>query len=375
MALEFLYIDDEEENVLEPLVQAINSDPRIHLIVEHPSLRGLEVNNLSEALNEFDGLILDWRLDDIVLPDGSSRYPFNAGALAQEFRTKQTENLVKPIPIILWSTEEKLRKSYSGNQTGQDLFDAVYFKSQIGEDTGTIQNQMLSLALGYQFLNNLHRAEIGTPGLVLQTEPAHLDIRLKQHIKKSSPIHDHAGFILKEMIKRPGLLIDETLLAARLGLDIEQSNDWGNLLDKIPGGCRYVGPFHEAWPRWWTKCIEQTWWRSLQEPQRPLSTLDAKDRVSIIKEKLALKHLTAATPIRPEYNKKFYTICEYYQRPLDPVDGVIIDEPEPEPWQDRRYLSMDAALERRGEDNGIFPHVTEETRLTEIKKVRTSKDE
>lgn len=375
MALEFLYIDDENEEVLEPLVQAINKEPRINIEVEHPCLRGLDIKSLGAALNGFDGLILDWRLDDIVASDGASRYPFTAGALAQELRTKQTEKQAKPIPIVLWSTEEKLRGLFSGDQTGHDLFDFVFYKSRISEDTTTVQNEMISLALGYQLLNDLPGEEMGLPSLMLQTEPEYLDTRLKQHLKTSSPIHDHAGFILKELIERPGLLVDDKLLAARLGIDIEQSHDWGNLLGKLPGECRYEGPFNEAWPRWWTKCIEQIWWRSLQEPQRPLSALEAEDRVSIIKDKLALAHLIAATPICPSYNKKFYAICEYNQRPLDPVDGVIIDEPEPEPWQDRRYLSLDAALERRGEAIGIFPHVTEETRLSEIKKVRTSKDE
>lgn len=375
MPLKYLYIDDEEQGLLEPLTQAISADPQIEIAVEHPSSRGLEIDELSAGLSEFNGLILDWRLDDIAMPDSDTRYPFSAGALAQELRTKQTEGQVIPIPIVLWSTEEKLRASYLGDQTGHDLFDAYYFKSKIAEEPSMVQNQLLSLASGYLQLNELSSEERGDPGVILQTEATNLDTRLMQHLRANTPAHEHTRFILKEMIERPGLLIGEQLLAARLGIEIEKSGDWERLLNALPDECSYQGPFREAWPRWWAKCVEQSWWRSLNDLQGPLSALEADERVARIIEQSGLKQFTPTSPIRPEYGKKYYAICEYYKRPLDPIDGVIIDEPEPEPWQDRRYLSLDAALERRGEDDDLFPHVTEKERLSEIRKARTSGDE
>ena len=120
--------------------------------------------------------------------------------------------------------------------------------------------------------------------------------------------------------------------------------------------------------------VEKKWWRSLAEDISPLSILGASERVNKLKELIGLKRLVAATPIKDFYGDHFQTICEYSRKPLDPIDGVIIDEQDPLPWQERRYLSIDAALERKGTNDGLRPHPTEVERLKEIKKSRSEED-
>jgi hypothetical protein len=192
-----------------------------------------------------------------------------------------------------------------------------------------------------------------------------LDVRiLERFTAYVQPIYEYARFILREMIERPGPLISELLLSARLGISITDSKQWNLLLQQLDR-YKYLGPFSNAWKRWWAAGVEKEWWPSLKGVTTSLSILTGEERVEIIKNATGIKNLKFADPIKANYHSRYYTICEYYQKPLDPIDGIIIKEKEPEPWQDRRYISLDVALERRSEK--CIPHPTEIPRLKELK--------
>jgi hypothetical protein len=178
------------------------------------------------------------------------------------------------------------------------------------------------------------------------------------------PIHLLVRFILNELLERPGPLINKELMLARLGVDVESPSTGLSKLDKALLPYKYIGPFSEAWPRWWSYGIEQEWWLSLKNASQPLGFLSADERVKIINADLRTK-LVSATPFQANYQNRFYTVCEHFHCPLDPIDGVIIDEPEPEPWQERRYLSLKAALERLFDKAQLHP--TEKDRLKALR--------
>jgi hypothetical protein len=331
-----------------------------------------------EVLHEYDGLILDWRLDKIANSE-SKRATFRAAALAQEIRTRATEGEYRDLPIVLWSTYENLKVSYYADDTSHDLFDYKHHKDKLGDSADAVRKELLSLAEGYKRI----RATEGAMGkmkkmLTLEDEVYNkLDPRFTQRFlpNQSVPAHEYARFILKEAILKPGLLISEGLLAARLGVDAESSSDWKALLQKLPSNAKYKGAFHEAWPRWWSYLVEKEWWRSLAPKLRPLSRLPADKRVELLKRFTELEGLVAAQPIKEYYWTRFQTLCEYHQKPLDPIDGVIIREEEPQPWQQRRYISIDVALERKGEAKNLRPHPVELERLREIKESRSENGE
>lgn len=54
-------------------------------------------------------------------------------------------------------------------------------------------------------------------------------------------------------------------------------------------------------------------------------------------------------------------------KPLDPIDGLLVSGRPPEPWQDKCYLSIKAALERVGRNEGLKVHPLERSRLSELK--------
>lgn len=368
MAIKYLYIDDEDQATLGSYIRAVSGVGQLKIVSEPPKHFDEQVRHLLEVSKQYDGVILDWQLDDIATPDGKA-VAFRAGALAQEMRTRETSKEIKPLPIVLWSTKPKLQKSYSSDKTSHDLFDSKYDKETVVEDAERVQLELISLAEGYKkIVSQKAQFQIYT---ILDIDEERLGRVHRSLIKAfptaEQPVHSHARFILQELILRPGPLINDELLAARLGIDKDRSSDWKKLLTRILRKGEYSGPFSDAWPRWWSDYVEKQWWHSLSAKSPALSSLNARQRVEQIRTATKLRKLQAAEPISRSYSDYFQTICEFSRRPLDPVDGVLIDEPEPKAWQNRRYISIDAALERRGEVDGLRPDISERERLKEIR--------
>jgi hypothetical protein len=357
------------------------SVPALEIQVGHPTSFSGQTDSFLQKLKDYDGLILDWKLNQLA-DSYKQKSSFHAATLAQEIRTRGTEKTLKEIPIVLWSTHQKLVESFLGDGTAHDLFDRRYEKEEIGEnilfadETG---KQLIALSEGYKSIIVALKAKGNSFQKVLQVSKSQLeelDLRFVSHFEsqKNPPAHEYARFILHEVIDRPGVLIDEMLLAARLGIDFKASSDWTKLLEEFPTTASYRGVFSEAWPRWWSHVIETQWWPKLDKPARPLSLLPAKERVGIIQRATGLLNLIPARSIESRYGERYTTICQVYKQPLDPIDGVIIAEPEPKAWQQRRYISIEAALKGSGEDQNIFPNVVERERLNKIKESRKSHD-
>ncbi len=368
MAIKYLYLDDEEVTTVKPYRDiVVRHSKELHIDIEHPAT----FQNYSALINKlkgYQGLILDWRLDEISSKTEKKKADFRAATLAQEIRTRETEKKISPLPIVVWSQESRLKRSYQGDFTSHDLFNLVYKKEFIIDNPRIVHDQLLSLALGYKHIDKFKSAnrKFKLSDLLI-TKDSYVDIRVQEYFSSTArTVHEIARFIIQELLHRPGLMIDERRLASRLGIDKDVSKDWSKILDLVEK-YKYLGPFGEAWERWWAFGVEKEWWLPTSGQDSPISLLNAMERVEIIKKKTGLKNLIVAKPIKPKYHTRFYTICEYTKKPLDPIDGVIIAEKEPQPWQERRYISLDTALERR---EGYDPHPTELERLKNLRRTR-----
>jgi hypothetical protein len=385
MTYKYLYLDDETMPSMASFKRVVEGDTgEISISPEHPRVldelvreltRTLRAKSLKETLTSYNGIILDWRLDDKPDAPDTHSVHFRAGALAQELRTRSTSGDIKDVPIVLWSTVRKLKESFDKDNTSHDLFDLMHLKPSIGETADRIRTELIALAAGYEQISqarNTPRASFRTIIAVNEQEFALLDPRFGFRFDniKSNPTHEIARFLLKQAIFRPGPLIDETLLAARLGIDPskEASPGWEQLLAKLSSEAEYHGPFRHAWPRWWSAVVDELWWPSLAKKSPPRGLLGASDRVAFISQATGIQGLSPAVPIRPEYSDRFETICEATRKPLDPLDGVLLDDLDPRPWQAPRYLSLNAALFREGEDRGLRPHALERARLHQLRK-------
>ena len=364
----YLYLDDAERYQLEPFTEPINrlaDGPSIEL--RRPKKFDGQVEDL-KTLGDFDGLILDLLLHQIANEQGE-KANYRGTTLAQHLRTLGTEGTLKEFPIVLWSDAEKLEKAYNSDASAHDLFDMTYRKEMLEEEGSRthVARQLEALVTGYRLIRQL-RAANGQLYKFLGLESAGtLDPRINDFFNqgKRAPIHEYARFILRELLLVQGVLIDEETLAARLGIDVEASNDWEKL-KALLGLSAYQGVFKEGWPRWWASGIE-TWWRSLNGATPVLRSAPAAERVSLIGKYTKLQNLSAVLPIGEGYSTACWTICQATHKPLDPRDGLIIDRSNARLWQDKLYVSLKAELTSERKLAGLKLDPLDKERLPRLK--------
>lgn len=264
------------------------------------------------------------------------------------------EKEIRSFPIVLWSINERFISSFYGDDTSHDLFDAIYGKDeQVLKQPQLVAKQMISLAAGYQVIELPEindQTSIRCLGLaendLVGVHAAFLDEYLLAMETQSR--HEVAYLLLSDLIRVPGLLVEEAIIAARLGVDIEKSNDsWIKIQGHFDSAV-YRGPFGDGWPRWWWFRIED-WWNSLSEKQPNLRRLTAEERIQLLNNLFKL-NLVAARPIQPEYSTKFFSLCVATRQPLDPTDGLRVTKRDRKSWHDTSFVSAHAALERIEKD-------------------------
>jgi len=367
VTIKYLYIDDEDEVGTRPIVDALmGTNDELSIELRRPEEFSKDLR--AAADEKPDGLILDLRLDLVPGPGGQVA-DYRAPSLAQEIRTRASGRELVDLPIVLWSTQVKMSQSFNRDGTGQDLFDLTYAKEDVGLRPVQVARELIAVAEGYQTIatilaettseNSRMRLALG-----LGPEPI-LDARIAERFSgKDAPVHEYARFLLQEVVCHPGALLDELRLAALLGIDCAKSDDWPALMTSLDGS-RYSGVFSQSYFRWWRTAIDR-WWSGLKGGKRAIRLLTARERVEVIMANLGLKGLTAADPIQVGYSDRFSTICEGTLRPLDPADGFRIRSKEPEPWQEQKYISAYAALERIGYVGGLRVHPLERDRYEEL---------
>ena len=342
MAIQYFYIDDDPNS--HDKIQGFECDNLVIKAVQHQDSWEEQLNYLKTNEQPLDGLILDLKLDD--LPNNHhKRAEFRGTALAQEIRTRQKEGGLKGFPIILFSANDKVQLALENS--GKDLFDICIDKSDVSSESFTVYRpQMIALVNGYSKLLSAKNDDD-----IFCTDSSLLDSRFLSEFDnlKSSPIHIQSRFLITELLEKQGLLLTEDVLAARLGIDKEKSEDW-NLVKKEIGDAQYNGAFSEGWTRWWMHLIDK-WWSKSLKADVSLRSSSAKERVERIREFLHLNNLTVADRIDKSNSDEFWTVCMAYNRPLDPVDGLLIQgQDNLYPWQEPAYVSIDAALKRRNID-------------------------
>ncbi|MCW3071981.1 MAG: hypothetical protein JWO44_1871 [Bacteroidetes bacterium] len=357
-----LYIDDENDETTAAIADGLKIHDLIDIEFEEPKDFKTQKQIIEQRLNNYDGIILDLRLDGKKLD-----ISYNAPALAQEIRLMAAEGVIKSCPIILCSTDDKMRATYEVDRTSHDLFDYKFTKEE-SPPWAKFAKKIASLAKGYQdLLSSAYSFEKILSRSDLQT----LDHRIFEKFlnnEKNFPASEYAGFIIKDLFHQPGPLIKERLLAARLGVDIAKSGQaWVDLLTGLFKPAKYQGVFSDGWDRWWADTAISIFKEASKK--RP-SMLKASDRVKILIELTGLSNLVAADPMPRAISTNFWTVCEAYKTPLDPLEGFKIHTTiEPKSWQEDRYISLEAVLNKKGPK----PHSSEANRIKLIKESLASK--
>lgn len=348
----FLCIDDQQDQSIDMLLQLLsNTDKALLFDRKTPIDIGEQIRQISDAskTNERFGLLVDLRLDQEA-DSGGAKVQYRGPTLAQELRTRMAEGDIRPFPIVLWSINEKFLKSYYGDDTSHDLFDAVYGKdAEITKSPQVVCRQMISLAEGYRLISSakqdgtLSYSILGLTEDELDGVNAAFMGQFVDTVEKSAT-HEVCLHLLSDLIRPSGLLVDENTVAARLGVDPTSSgSEWHKILNTLEVG-KYTGPFGNGWPRWWWFRIED-WWSGLQPKMLNLRRIGAKERVDLLNKLLGVT-LKPATPIKATHSDKFFTLCVATGEPLDPADGLRVSMPVMRSWHDVLYVSAYAALNR-----------------------------
>lgn len=359
MITTYIYIDDDKLSDAQEKVQGFEQSNLRIITSQHKGTWESQMSFIMENEKTLDGLLLDLRLDDFPNENGD-RANFRGTSLAQEIRTRQKEGGLKSFPIILFSGNDKLEKSLENS--GEDLFDICIDKGKVYSQTfDELTPKLVSLSDGYKKLS-LKKSISEILGINQSEVDERFIAELSDLINK--PSHVITRFIINELINKHGLLIDEQILAARLGVDIKSSSDWEMVLKSLES-TKYNGIFSNGWHRWWMPLVEN-WWKTINT-QNYLQSTPASQRVKLIKEHLNLKNINAAKRIEKADSEEYWTICKGYNSPLDPIDGLMIEGQENlYPWQDAQYVSIEAALKRKNNQAWKKVAKLEEERLKEL---------
>lgn len=363
MSCNYLYIDDEEQDRVQQYVDALQKHDELKITRIQP----IEFSKLIKEIleTEVDGILIDWKLDERIQED----VVYKAGEVAQSLRSRSIENEEYAKPIILISTDEKLEKTYSLDETSHDLFDHVYTKGGVVDAGVQVAQELIYFTDSYSALKKYKKEKKEIIEILGLEDEKNLDSRIKGNLltkdETLKPVHECARFIINDLLQIPGLLIDEYVLKARLGLNNEEEEEnWESFKKEELNKFKYVGPFSSIWPRWWAPKLE-VWWAERIEVKKPLQLLDAGQRVQLINQNLN-KKFTPAQPIDESYSKEFWTICQDLKRPLDSIDGFMIESKKSFPWQEEQYICKKSAAERTYKQHGIRIHQMEEERLMDF---------
>ncbi len=347
-----LYLDDESEGIsgFKRLFNA-RSDS-LEIVTDHPRKFAGRVSDLKQNIGSYVALILDLRLDQVPSVDTNEAAEYRAMTLAQELRTLAFEGTIKDLPIFLLTVEEKYNQSYKGDDTGHDLFDLSYSKTNFHEQVSRYEQKTRSFIHAYQLLDQA-RSEANKTSVLASLNLAEANHGLidpkfasrYERILKKSPVHTIARFLHHKFIKPAGILLSEESVGARLGVDRHGSEDWPALLASITEFAGYTGPLGDGWRRWWNPLLSR-WWDKEISPGVPFLSLASAERVALLSERTSFKRLERQEPIDPFYSTYYSMVCDALHKPLDPIDGYIVSEDARESWQEPVYVSGEALLHR-----------------------------
>lgn len=365
MKYKVLYIDDERPENSLTYANGLSTSGKIEISIKKPTNYEELLAELVEGQNLFNALILDLKLDGNQQGERTATY--TAPSLATGIRTKffNDNGFAKEFPIFLISSSAKLKKYFNPDTSSHDLFDYTFIKTNVGNDGFLYELFIESFIEAYNIIQEDKTNFSEILGITQENQVVDRIFTTRFLNGEGTSTSEISQYIFNEIILKPGVLINEDILAARLGINYKESKDWSKLLQSL-SDIRYSGVFRNSLERWWWGDV-LNWWNHYFS-DAPLIRLDAIERVKLIKENFGLTNIIDAKPIDKTTSTKFWTVCQACKQPLDPKDGFLVDGNQLYQWQDKRYLSLESILEREAKKQGLRIHPAEKERFDDIKK-------
>ena len=353
----YLYIDDESLSSIQAIADGLNDTNDIHVecldlsqCANFEQLSDVIVEKMS--INNIQGIILDMCLNG----GGENQLSFTAAPIAQQIRTLSSIGQIGEIPVILCSTDERIKETYRPDRASHDLYDYKFVKEKL--DYKKVATKLNVLASAYEMsFTELPIEKI----LGRQDGIALLDERIFERFYNNQySKYDLIHYLIKEIFRHPGVVINEEILLARLGVDESESSEESMtiLRDFYNKTFRYTGILSDGWTRYWSDKL----FCFFSNQGYNINAMSAAERVAFFNNVLGGTNLVAAKPIIFNQSTYYDTICDKLRKPMDSLEGYAVQETtELKPWQEHRYISFYAFASGKI-DEGILSQ-NEKTRL------------
>jgi DNA-binding NarL/FixJ family response regulator len=264
------------------------------------------VNSIRQA--DCDVVILDYRLDD------SNEVAYRGGTVAA-----QLKEALPDLPVVLLTSEAKLRQSLEHNPQIYRLFDLQLLKEDLHkpEQWKLQASRIKDLALGYRQIRTQVAAQSEgteaerwiTLGRLLEASEQEQAL-LPQFCQGPAPRQttEIAGW-MKELRSYPGLLLAEDHVRVLLGLTSDSFKE--PALQKALQKARYTGVLSGLEPRWWRA-----------RASRVLRTIASQQAMGTAKERVAALAKKVKRPLEADHcvvcqSGEIDRVCHLCRRAVD----------------------------------------------------------
>lgn len=307
---------------------------------------GKALEHLSAAAFCWDGVLMDIDLQN------ESGFTQDGLSLAQLINTEQTRGKLSSFPIVRFSHERKVEEFVGTDSSSDDLFDWALNKEAVEhpDDLPFFRSTLLGLQNIY---NTIDREIVLSEavGLTVDQLGTYGHSSFSRGYETLDKAHLRARLVAR-LLMVPGILIDENLLALRLGIDQATSSGWPQLLDALTDS-HYGGVACDFVSRWWARSVE-LWWEEELKPDDPLNSLNVAERHSLLSKRFA--DLSPLPLSEESPGDRPWRFCSLAQQetgallPVDPEFGVPMRPRRPnEGWEDPIYASLGKASQNEGD--------------------------
>lgn len=305
------------------------------------------------------GVLMDVDLSAIVSEFGTGP------GIAQDIRTKQKAGLACEFPIVRFSAMDPLVRNVFGDPSSEDLFELKVLKDDVPENRDQIISQLRGTTAVYEVIIHLVEQPDKSEEILAQlfgenagtlVKWSHEGLTAKVLTGSSHAPHVAAGAFCRQFLVPPGLLIDERLLAVRLGIDTIRS---GAAWHEIAGKCQffaYKGVAGQHFPRWWSRGLDE-WWFTEIDNGGPIAGRTPTERVELLSRATGVTGLVALGDSVRQSEFRPWRFCRLgieasppQYIPVDPAESVrVTPQADFPPWVEPYSASAKLAFRARGD--------------------------
>jgi hypothetical protein len=350
------FIDDRPEEA-EAIAETLRGGPSgIDVRVISPSEARRQI--LSGEL-EPTGLLIDVDLSSIAGELGTGP------GIAQDIRVGQKAGRLTEFPLVRFAWRERVVRNIGNDPVSDDLFDYKVQKEEARARTAEMQRVLVSLRDAYEALSQLNPQDAGGVVRLLGLDEArarewgHPALFARLRSTRLAGVHVAAGALMNGLLLPDGVLIDEDLLAARLGVDRLRSGEaWTRLLPELRA-FQYQGVGHAAFARWWSTAL-LTWWLDIRRSDESLMAFSAAERAEVLNGAFNLNLAPMVLPDGSAGSRPWARCAMAAEEmparfiPVDQMEAVRLrptfDVP---PWIDPQFASLREALQAERTDSRL----------------------